>query len=85
MQPFLWGALAACCFVAALVFVRFWTATHDRLLLFFALAFGVLGVHWTALGILNVDVETRPYIYVIRLAAFILLIVGIIDKNRVRR
>ena len=82
MQPFLWGALSACCYVAALFFVRYWRATHDRLHLFFALAFAVLGVHWTALGILNVDAETRPFIYVIRLAAFSLLIGGIIVKNR---
>jgi hypothetical protein len=85
MQGFLWGVLAACCGAAALFFARYWRATGDRLLLCFALAFGALGLHWTALGVLDVDAETRPFIYVIRLAAFVLIIIGIVAKNRERR
>ena len=84
MHPFLWGVLAACCGAASLFFARYWKATHDPLLLYFALAFVALGVHWTALGALDIDAETRPLLYVIRLAAFALIIVGIIAKNRGR-
>jgi hypothetical protein len=85
MQAFLWGVLAACCGAAALFFARYWSQTRDRLLLWFALAFAALAVHWTALGVLNIDAETRPFIYLIRLAAFVLIIGGIVAKNRERR
>ena len=77
----LYGAIAMACCVAALFFFRFWHTTRDRLLLFFALAFAVLGAHWAALGALDLRAEERYFLYVPRLLAFLLIIVGIVDKN----
>jgi hypothetical protein len=82
MQHFLWGAVATAALTSALFFLRFWRETRDRLLLFFALAFGLLGVHWILLVPYSAEVENRPYIYSVRLLAFVLIIVGIIDRNR---
>jgi uncharacterized membrane protein len=82
MNEFLWGLLAAGCLVCALLFVRFWRLSRERLLLFFAAAFVALALNWTVLGLMNPPEETRHYAYFVRLLAFVLLIAGILDKNR---
>jgi hypothetical protein len=42
----------------------------------------VLAVSWVLLALINPSDETRPYVYAIRLVAFLLMIVGMVDKNR---
>jgi len=84
MEQFLWGALTMACFTAALLLLRFWRLTRDRLFLFFALGFCVFAANWMALAIVNPVTESRHYIFLLRLAAFLLIILGIIDKNRRR-
>ncbi len=37
---------------------------------------------YVVLAALSITDEARPYSYVIRLAAFLIIIAGIIDKNR---
>ena len=81
-SPFFWGALALASWVAGLFFAKFWRLSRDRLFGLFALAFWTLALHWTLLGILDSPVETRHYLYLLRLAAFVLIIVAIVDKNR---
>ena len=81
-HEFLWGALAMASAVAALFFLRFWRTTHDRLFVFFGLAFAALAAHWVGLGAADSPNEARPGLFAIRLAAFALILVGIIDKNR---
>lgn len=80
-NQFLLGAIVACCVVAGLFFLRFYLRTYDRLLLLFAIAFWLLGINWLALAIIKGD-EVRTYLYIIRLAAFLFILYGIIDKNR---
>lgn len=82
MLVFLQGALAMACVVTGVFFLSFWQSTRERLFLFFGLAFGVLAFHWAVLGLLNVPSEDRHFLYVPRLVAFLLLVVGIVDKNR---
>ncbi len=69
----------------ALYFLRFWMQSRDRLFLFFATAFAAFALHWIGLGIAQPPVESRHYLYVLRLLAFLLILVGIIDKNRSTR
>jgi hypothetical protein len=69
---------------AGLLFMRFWRKTRGRLFAVFAIAFWCLGVNWLALAFINRD-EARTWLYVVRLAAFVPILVGIADKNRVRR
>ena len=71
------GALVACLF-----FFRFWRDSRDSLFAFFGAAFLLLSTSWALLALINPADETQPYIYAIRLAAFLLLIVGMINKNR---
>ncbi len=84
LQTFLLGALTMGGWVAAAFFFRFWRSTKDRLFLFFAGAFLTLSVDWAALALTNPMAETRHYVFAIRLFAFLLIIVGIVEKNRKR-
>lgn len=84
MNQFVLGAIVMACAAAGVFFLRFWRRTRDRLFLIFALAFWLLGTNWLFLAFVNRD-ETRTWLYVLRLVAFILILVGIIDKNRDRR
>jgi hypothetical protein len=80
--PFLQTVSATAAVAAGLFFFRFWRESRDRLFAFFGAAFWVLAVSWVLLALINPSAETRPYVYAIRLLAFLLLIVGMIDKNR---
>ena len=80
--PFLQTVSATAALAAGLFFFRFWRESRDRLFAFFGAAFWVLALSWTLLALINPSDETRPYIYAIRLVAFLLMIIGMIDKNR---
>jgi hypothetical protein len=85
MRQFCWGLLAMASLVASLFFARYWKVTRERLFAFFAIAFALLAANWLALAIVAPVSEARHFVYLIRLAAFVLLIVGIADKNRALR
>jgi hypothetical protein len=82
MNEFLWGALAMASWTAGLFFLRFWRLTHDRLFVFFALSFWALAANWFALGVLELETEQSHHVYWLRLLSFVLIIAGIVDKNR---
>ena len=82
MYLFLSGALMAAFFVAAIFFWRFWLRTKDRFFLIFSGAWLLLGVERLVLGALNEPEQLNAGIYFLRLAAFLLIIAAIIDKNR---
>ena len=79
---FLWGALSATCFIIGLHFLRFWRQSSDRLFLAFAASFWFMGLNWVLLATVDVHDESRPFLYLVRLVAFLLLVLGIIDRNR---
>ncbi len=83
VNHFLWGALALGCWVAGLFFLRTWRTTRDRFFLLFAGAFWLLSLNWIVLTFVP-STESRPHVYLIRLGAFALIILAIIDKNRQR-
>ena len=85
IKPMINGALVMACLACALFFLRFWKASRVRLFAFFALAFGVMSLNWTALSLLDVDDERRHYVYVIRLVSFLVILYAIWDKNRAGR
>ena len=82
LYDFLSGAVALGFFVCALFFLRFWHRTRDQLFLAFALAFGLLGLGQTIIALASIPTEERSSLYLIRLAAFALIIVAILRKNR---
>jgi Family of unknown function (DUF5985) len=85
LYDFLSGAVAAGFLVCALFFLRFWRRTRDGLFLAFALAFLLLGIGQTVLALGNIPTEERGSLYLIRLAAFLLILVGIYRTNRKQR
>lgn len=83
MFYFLSGLIVAGDLVAALFFLKFWRRSGDMLFAIFAAAFLLLALGQVLLALTNVPVEERSWIYLLRLAAFILIIFGIVQKNRV--
>ena len=83
MRLFLWGMLTMATAVAALCFLRYWCSTRDRLFGFFALAFALMSANWATNLWIAPEREAYEYrIYLVRLVAFALIVIGIIDKNR---
>jgi hypothetical protein len=82
---FLAGLIAMGELIAGLFFLRFWTRTRDWLFLAFAVAFWLLALNQALLAITNVVLEERSWIYLLRVAAFLLIIVAVIRKNGERR
>lgn len=81
MLSFTWGAVAAMSMVAAVLFLRFWAESRDRLFAGLAAGFAVLSANYVALAWLRPDDETRHLVYLVRLLAFSLMLVAVIDKN----
>jgi len=67
--------------IAALFFLRFWRRTSDGLFATFAAAFLLLALNQILLGLPLVSGEDQSLLYLPRVAAFALLIVGIVMKN----
>jgi len=84
MNHFLLGAIFVTCAVIGLLFLRLWRKTRDRLFAIFAGAFWILGLNWAALAFFNRE-EDRTWLYFVRCLAFVLIIIGILDKNRSSR
>lgn len=87
MDHFFMGAMAMASAVAGLFFLRFWRDTGDRLFAIFALAFWLLGMTRIALAFVATSMpldESRHYIHLVRAAAYVLIIIAIVDKNRPR-
>jgi len=79
---FLSGAITAGFVVAGFFFLRFWRRTHESLFLAFAAAFWLLGLGQALLAFTDIPVEERSWLYLLRLAAFSLILVSIWKKNR---
>ena len=82
LKPFLSGAVCMACLTIGLFFFRFWRRTNDRLFLFFAMAFWLLTAERIIMVTLTASHEFAPYVYVVRLLAFALIIGAVINKNR---
>lgn len=79
---FLQTVSATAAWAVGLFFFRFWRQSHDRLFALFGIAFWLLALSWSLLAISGITDERRPYVYAIRLLAFLLIIVATVDKNR---
>lgn len=85
LELFLSGFLSASYAVAALFFLRFWRDSRDRLFAFFAAAFALLLIQRVAISAQLGSSEDSFWFYVLRLLAFLLIIAGVVDKNRAAR
>ncbi len=84
MYLFLLGATAMLALTISMFFLRFWKTTRDRFFLFFAISFLLEGGCRLMQGMTEYSSEQMPLIYLPRLAAFVLILYAIIDKNLIR-
>ncbi len=68
--------------LVSMFFLRFWKTTRDRLFLFFSGAFALMLVERILRVALDITTEWLPMVYLLRLAAFVMIAYGILDKNR---
>jgi hypothetical protein len=81
LADFFSGAIGAGFLVCAVFFLRYWTLNKDSLFLVFALAFFLLALNQTLGTVLGLPLEERSWLYLLRLAAFSMIIVAILWKN----
>ena len=81
-EAFLSGMIAAASLTIAAFFWRFWQRTRDRLFLYFCTAFVLMMLERIMRTLLHLDNEMAPLVYAVRLASYLAIIAGIIDKNR---
>ncbi len=83
MNDVLSGVIIAGYAVAGLFFLRFWRDTRDRFFAFFAAAFWLLCAQRLLLAMFrDSGSENLVYLYVVRLVAFVLIVLAIVEKNR---
>jgi hypothetical protein len=78
---YLCGLISACNWVVATIFLKFWRQTHDRLFLFFGLAFVVFGFSRMPRAFLDPDSVWAIYPFLVRFIAYACILLAIIDKN----
>ena len=81
MDLLLAGAISMGSLTIALFFLRFWRASGDRFFLYFMLSFAIEGVHRAYAALASETSESSPAHYLIRLAAYLLILWAIIEKN----
>jgi hypothetical protein len=82
IHTYLFGVLTALALVCGLFFLRYWRLSSDRFFAFFGVAFWALGANWALLVGRDPSDEYTPYFYLLRLFAFLLILLAIVDKNR---
>jgi hypothetical protein len=85
VNDFLAGAIVMGFLVAALMFLRFWKRTREGLYLAFSGSFLLLGATQGLLTLGNFHDEERSWLYLLRLAAFLLILFAMGWQNRGRR
>ena len=84
-NDFLAGAIVMGFFVAALLFLRFWRRSGQALFLAFAAAFLLFGITQALLTLGGFYTEERSWLYLLRLAGFMLILFAFWLQNRRQR
>ena len=82
MNDMLIGGIAVTSLIAAFLFWRFYQDTRDGFFIYFALAFVLEGVSRLPFVFTDMAAEDRPLMYLVRLAAYALILAAIWRKNR---
>ena len=81
MPDLVTGMIAMASLIIGLFFLRFWRNTRDRFFLYFALSFGIEGVHRVVTTLTYDEHEDSPLHYLVRLLAYGLILWAILEKN----
>ena len=84
MKEAVYGAILIGCWAIGLFFFRYWRQTGERLFRCFGIAFWLLAVERLLLLYVISSHEFEPYIYSVRLIAFLVILYAIYQKNRQR-
>lgn len=84
MNQFLLGAISMGSAVAALLFLRFWKQSRDRLFLYFAASFLLEALNRALFAYNGAHSEEATLYYLVRLLSYGLILWAIIEKNLVR-
>ena len=84
MEQFLSGAVVMGFAIAGLLFLSYWRRTRQKLFLTFAASFFLLAINYTWLAVTEIPVEERSPLFLVRLLAFAMIIVAIVQSNRPR-
>jgi hypothetical protein len=76
------GGAALASAAVGLFFVRYWQTSRDRLFLAFSAAFLIFGANRVVLALSDRDSEDLLGVYSLRLAAFVVIIAAVVDRNR---
>jgi hypothetical protein len=82
LNTFLGGAIVMGFAVAALMFLRFFKRTREGLFLAFSGSFLLLGITQALLTLGDFADEERSWLYLLRLAAFLLILFAMFWQNR---
>jgi hypothetical protein len=74
-HDFMRGAIAMGLLVGAVFFFRFWRETRDRLFIFFSAALLLMAFNR------SMDSEQNLWPYLVRLLAYVIILIAIADKN----
>jgi uncharacterized membrane protein len=84
IEGFLLGIIFTTSLTVGVYFLKFWRRTGDLLFLAFSAAFTIEGLNRIGFLFIERPNEGSPIIYLVRLLAFLLIIVAIVWKNRSR-
>ena len=76
-----YGALAFGHLAVASLFLRFWARVRATLLMVFAIAFTLMAASYVLLCFSDIGNGWRVAAYLIRLSAFVFIILGIVSTN----
>jgi hypothetical protein len=85
INPLLLGGIAVANFVAALLFLRYWFASHDRFFLYLVASFTIEAVNRAVSALVGAPGGESAVHFTVRLAAYVLILLAIWDKNRTPR
>ena len=84
MEQFLSGAVVMGFATAGLLFLSYWRRTRQGLFLTFSASFFLLAINYTWLAVTQIPVEERSPLFLVRLLAFGMIIVAIVQSIRPR-
>ena len=82
IEDFLGGAIVMGFAIAALLFLKFWRRTREELFLAFSGSFLLLAITQALLTLGQFYTEERSWLYLLRLAAFLLILFAMWRQNR---
>jgi hypothetical protein len=81
INGFLSGLITMCFGAVGLCFARFWYLNRDPLFVAFAVAFWLLAANQALAGLAVVPHEEQSWVYLLRIAAFLVIATAIVRKN----